>query len=122
VQTASWFTYLGPGRIGISRGTPRGARAGFRLFRALCPTSEMLRRKHYSQEEYDLAILANLDPQETWEELHGLAGDAEPVLLCWERPPFIAPHNLCHRRWVAEWFERTLGHRVEEYSKAPSLI
>jgi hypothetical protein len=52
-----------------------------------------------------------------WGELHRLAvhrlaGGAEPVLLCWERPPFTAD-NWCHRRMVAAWFG--VGVALEEH-------
>jgi hypothetical protein len=52
---------------------------------------------------------------------------AEPVLLCYEVPPFTAPQpiaqaglttigrqNWCHRRLVAVWFQETLGIEVAE--------
>jgi hypothetical protein len=68
------------------------------------------------EETYDrgyVAQLAALDPQQVWDRLHALAGDHEPVLLCWERPPFTAT-NRCHRRLVAAWFRATLGHQVDE--------
>ena len=59
-------------------------------------------------------ILAGLDPQRTYDELVALMAPAEPVLLCYEVPPFSAPQpipqaglttigrqNWCHRRLVA---------------------
>jgi hypothetical protein len=72
-------------------------------------------------------ILAGLNPRATWDQLHALAGGAEPVLLCFERPPFRYPDNLCHRRRVADWFEKELGEIVPEYDPAegdghPKLI
>ena len=59
------------------------------------------------------AILDRLDPREQWELLHAKAGGAEPVLLCWERPP-LDDRNFCHRRLVAAWFEQHLGVEVPE--------
>jgi hypothetical protein len=56
-------------------------------------------------------ILDALDPQATWDRLHELAGEAEPVLLCWERPLFRMPGNWCHRRLVAGWFAATWATR-----------
>ena len=72
-------------------------------------------------------ILAGLDPQRTYDELVALMAPAEPVLLCYEVPPFTAPQpipqaglttigrqNLCHRRLVAMWFQEILGIEVTE--------
>lgn len=115
MKTASWFTVgAALGRIGISRGTPRNVFGGYRLFKALAPHGHMLRMERAEYEVEFQKILGALDPQQTWDRLHELAGDAEPVLLCFEKPPFTAT-NWCHRRMVAEWFEKTLGHEVPEY-------
>lgn len=69
-------------------------------------------------QRFDAEILAPLDPADTWNELHRLTAPYEPVLLCWERPPVAASevlgHDFCHRRIVAEWFERELGMVVDE--------
>jgi len=101
MKTASYFTYFGPGRVGISRGNPRGL-SGYRIYRALAPWRYML---DLSEAEYrDIyfdEILAHLDPAKVVADLEALAGDHEPVLLCFERPPFT-PTNWCHRRMVAE--------------------
>jgi hypothetical protein len=114
MKTASWFTWRGPGRIGISVGTPRGVVGGYRLFRPLNPTRPMLTMERSEYEARYAAILADLDARTTWDQLHALAGDAEPVLLCFERPPF-SPTNSCHRRLVADWFKFELGEGVPEY-------
>jgi len=39
-------------------------------------------------------ILAGLDPQRTYDELVALMAPAEPVLLCYEVPPFTAPQPI----------------------------
>lgn len=59
------------------------------------------------------AQLGTLSPNDIWAELHRLAGDAEPVLQCFEKPP-LDECNFCHRRMVAEWFEKSLGVTVPE--------
>ncbi|EJP0602850.1 hypothetical protein NVB42_001978 [Salmonella enterica] len=59
---------------------------------------------------YERDILAKLNPEQTWNELHLLMGNVEPVLLCWEKPG-----EFCHRQLVARWFRRELGIAVEEY-------
>ena len=47
-----------------------------------------------------------------------LAGDSEPVLLCFERPPINAD-NWCHRRMVTEPFGETLSLEVPELELEP---
>jgi hypothetical protein len=115
MKTASFRTYTGPGRISIARYAPRNTPAGFRIFKALAPgpwfnsvTGEEYVRR------YTVEVLGRLDPQETWDKLRRLAAPHEPVLLCWEVPPFTAD-NWCHRRMVAEWFRDSLGHEVAEF-------
>lgn len=114
--TASWFTWNGPGRVGISLGVPRGTSAGYRIFKALAPSRDMLRiedQAEYRQRYFD-EILLPLDPVETYDQLRRLAGgDYPPVLLCWERPPWT-DSNWCHRRMAAEWFQEHLGFEVPE--------
>ena len=117
MKTASYFTYRGPGRIGISVGNPRGIPAGYRMYKALAPRRDML---HLSQDEYrDIFfgdILGRLNPTQVAHDLEKLAAGDEPVLLCFEKPPFTVS-NFCHRRMVAEWFKDTLGLNVPEYKQ-----
>lgn len=113
MKTACFFTYDGPGRISIARWAPKGF-SGLPVYRPLNPEADMLHLKN--QEAYRrryAAILARLDPATTWAQLHELASVAEPVLLCWERPPFSARH-FCHRRLVAAWLEERLQVKVPE--------
>ena len=119
MKTASFFTYTGPGRISIARYAPRGTPAGYRQYRALAPDADMLKMSQALYLPRYAAILNALDPQQVWDDLHRLAGDQEPVLLCWERPPFT-PTNWCHRRLVADWFQDRLGVAVPELGTAPS--
>ena len=113
MKTASYYSFKGPGRIGITVGTPRGI-SGLVFFRALAPHRNMLKGLTPEQyiERFD-DILRQLDPRETWDRLHELVAPLEPVLLCYERPPFTR-ENWCHRRAVADWFKATLGEVVEE--------
>ena len=115
MKTASFRTYSGPGRISIARYAPRNTPAGFRVFSALAPGRWF---NGVNREEYErlfkVEILDRLDPVRTWNVLHQLAGDGnEPVLLCWEKPPFTAS-NWCHRRIVSRWFKEMLGVLVDE--------
>ena len=120
MKTASFKTYTGPGRISIARWAPRGTPAGYRIYKALAPTREMMRMPEARYREiYFRDIVGPLDAQVVWDELHELAGGAEPVLLCWEKPPFSAS-NWCHRHMVTEWFADEIGKTVDEYYPAIS--
>ena len=118
MKTASFFTYTGPGRVSIARYAPRWTPAGFRIFKALVPTREMLSMEI---DEYSVLydeILGRLEPQATWDRLHELAGDHEPILLCYETSEQIRKgvpgKSFCHRHMVAKWFEKSLGFEVPE--------
>ena len=62
MKTASFFTYIGPGRVSIARWAPRGTPAGFRVYRPLNPTAPMLKMARADYEPLYQAILAKLDP------------------------------------------------------------
>lgn len=115
VKTASFFAYIGPGRVSIARFPPRQIPAGFRVYRGLAPGPWF---KSVDEAEYRLRYdrqLSELDPQRVWDELYALAGSAEPVLLCWERKHDLeAGRTFCHRRIVAAWFAATMKHDVAE--------
>ena len=127
VKTSSFRTYTGPGRISIARFAPRGHPAGYPVYSKLAPGPWF---NKVSIDEYCRLygqILAGRDPQRTYDELVALTAPAEPVLLCYEVPPFSAPQpipqaglttigrqNWCHRRLVAVWFQETLGIEVAE--------
>lgn len=57
-------------------------------------------------------VLCELGAQNIWNQLHALAGDAEPVLMCWER--LRAPDEWCHRRTLAAFLERELNVVIPE--------
>jgi hypothetical protein len=100
-----------PDAIAICRGVPgwfKGAR-----YEALAPTRAMLDRAKAggTTEEFDKqydAILAKLDPKKVAKELRAMV-NGEPILLCWE-----GFNVRCHRRRVAEWFEKALRIKVAE--------
>ncbi len=113
MKTASFFTYKGPGRVSIARFAPRGTPKGFRIYKKLAPGPWF---NSVSREEYEkrfAAQLAELDPPQVVAELENLSGEAEPVLLCYESPPFTET-NWCHRRLVARWLLETMGMHVRE--------
>lgn len=117
MRTASFFTYRGPGRVSVARWAPRATPAGFRVYRPLNPTADMLKLPRERYEPLYRAILARLDPHRTADDLHRLADPREPVLPCWERPPFSGS-VWCHRRIVAAWLFGALGVAVAEREAA----
>ncbi len=117
MKTACYSTYRGPGRIGISIGNPRGIPAGYRMYKALAPRRDMLQLGQAEYREFFFRdILGLLDPAQVVRDLENLVASAEPVLMCFEKPPFT-PVNFCHRRMVADWLKDTLGLNVPEYEK-----
>jgi hypothetical protein len=119
MKTASFFTYQGPGRVSIARWAPPGHPSGYRVYRPLNPRREHMKLPPAAFDPLYREQLAGLDPRQVWEELHRLAGDAEPVLLCWEKPPFVRGEHWCHRRHVAEWLGEELGIEVAEMDGSP---
>jgi len=113
MKTASFFTFTGPGRISISRSTQHYTPVGYRVYRALAPGTWFNSVDRAEFERLYAMQLALLDARQVWNDLHALASDHQPVLLCYEKPPFTET-NWCHRRLVAAWFEAALGHRVNE--------
>ena len=120
MKTASFFTYFGPGRIAIVRGrVPVRTPGGYRIYRDLAPRWDMLTMPYDQYRTiYFSEILGSLDPVNVLEDLERLADGHEPVLLCFERPPFSAS-NWCHRRMVADWFAETLQLEVPEIKLEP---
>ena len=114
MKTASLRSYHGPGRISIARWV-RGAPAGYKVYSRLAPAEWF---NKVSPEEYCARyakILEGLDPRRTYFELGDLVAPHEPILLCWETPPFsVAAGNWCHRRLCSAWLEKTLHIRVPE--------
>lgn len=113
MKTASFFTYFGPGRISIARSTPRNSPPGYKVFKPLAPGPWFNSVPEDTYRELYFDQLGQLDPSGVAATLHALAVGAEPVLLCWEKPPFHSA-NWCHRRMVAEWFKKELGIDVPE--------
>lgn len=114
MKTASWFTKLPEDhiRIGISRGTPRGQPAGYRLFKALAPGPWFNSVSPLEYDElYKGEVLGRLDAQATFDKLREMAHPFIPVLLCFEAPN---RGQWCHRAIVSAWFEKRLGIQVPE--------
>lgn len=98
MKTACFHDYAGPGDIVIVSHGPHG----FSSAPSLIPGDHV---QSAGVAEfcmyYRRLILAELDPQEMWEQLHQLTKGAEPVLLGDKRPPF-SMQTFCQRRLIAE--------------------
>ena len=69
MKTASFKTYTGPGRISIARWAPRGTPAGYRIYKALAPTREMMRMPEGQYREiYFRDIVGPLHAQIVWDD------------------------------------------------------
>lgn len=114
MKTASFFRYSGPGRVSIARRQPPRF-APCPNYPALAPPATWSNLDRPEIEGRYAALLARLDARAVWADLHKLAGNAEPHILCWEWKPDTWP--LCHRRLVAQWSEDQLGERVPEWGQ-----
>ena len=114
MKTGSIFTARGPGVIAISLKLPKHLDGKLKRFERLAPLSFMLRmeKTRYCR-TYFGRVLHDLDPLETWNRLHDLTDGHEPIICCYERPPWTEK-NWCHRRMVAAWFRDKLGEVVDE--------
>lgn len=86
-------------------------------YHQLAPTIDMLTMDYARYRPHYDRLLAALDPSQVWRQLHVLSV-REPVLLCYEKPPFDTSH-FCHRRFVADWFAEHLGVEVDEWQAEP---
>ena len=76
MKTASYFTFSGPGGIGISIGEPRRVTISCGFYKALAPRHEMLRMPYHTYRDlYFREILGPLDPRQVVEDLQRLAGE-----------------------------------------------
>ena len=116
IYTSSWFTPLPPEvqRIGISRGTPRNMKAGFRVYRELAPGNYFKSATIYNYRDQYMAGLLAMDPIAVRDRILGLQGDAEHcALLCYEHPQ--KEDDWCHRGYVAAWLFDNLKEVVCEW-------
>ena len=76
-----------------------------------------LSRELYTKEFHRL-VLADLDPREVYDAI--VAEYTENVtLMCFEK--LENPGDFCHRRIVAEWFEKQLDIKVPEWKRAATI-
>ncbi|MNE84045.1 hypothetical protein D3C80_1809130 [compost metagenome] len=110
MKTSNFWNYTGEHAVSIA-GYPPNFYKG-RQYKKLAPKYWFF--KKYKEdgdidfyiEHYYKEVLDKLDAREVYEELGENA-----VLLCWEN---VFKGEFCHRRIVAEWFERELGIIVPE--------
>ena len=98
------------GAICISQGVPKYA-DNIPQYKPLAPSWAMQKLPITPYAEAFKAQLARLDPQECWLDLQKLAGEAEPIILCYEKPV-----DHCHRHLVATWFEKNLNVVIPEFT------
>ncbi|MGU9981480.1 hypothetical protein ACJ4V0_15705 [Phreatobacter sp. HK31-P] len=115
IVTSWWYGKLPPDhlKIGISRGTPRGMAAGYRLFKILAPgvwfnsvPADEYRKRYFDE------TLGPLDPAKTVSDIEGMAQGRTAVLVCYESP--LKPEEWCHRGYVSAWLHDKLGLEVPE--------
>lgn len=118
ILTASWFTpiLVNHVRVGISRGTPRGMAAGYRLFKALAPGQWFHSTDAAGYLDlYRSEILEPLDPSETLQKILQLSRGHTPILTCYESAAKInAGETYCHRNIAGQWLADRLGIEVLE--------
>ena len=116
--TSSFYQFKGAGRIGISRGTPRGVPAGFRKYAPLAPGDWFHDTTDHAEfRDRYFAQLDKLDPARVIADLHRLAGDcAVPTLLCFCQ--LGKPGAWCHRTMCAEWITDRTGLTCVELNPA----
>jgi hypothetical protein len=114
MKTGSWQIPVPAGhiKIGISRGSPRGHAAGFKLYKVLAPGpwfNSVSPAEYYRL--YKVDILAPLDPAKIVTAILDRAAGHIPVLCCFERPN---GREWCHRAMAAEWLAAHLKEPVPE--------
>lgn len=117
IKTGSWSAKAPEGhiKIGISRGSPRGHAAGYRLYKTLAPGAWFNSVTPDVYLERYGEILEALDPETVVSQIEALAGDKTPVLCCFEAAAKINEGSTwCHRSIAAAWLEARLGIKVEE--------
>lgn len=123
IFTSSWHDYKGTGRIGICRGNPRGQPAGYRMYKALAPTWDIMnntKNQAEYRERFFAEVLGPLDPRQVLTDIAKLANGETPFLLCFEKIP-LHDNNWCHRTMVAEWLNEHTDAEVMEWSGAKEL-
>ncbi|MDG1831273.1 MAG: DUF488 family protein [Flavobacteriaceae bacterium] len=74
-----------------------------------------LKKKKISEEKF-LSLyndqLNELDPNNVLDHLNFITGGDEPVIMC-----HCAKTKFCHRHLIADWLEKNLEIKIEEFNK-----
>lgn len=103
------------GAISIAIGKPRYIKLEKEI-KELAPTWGLLqdfRNNKINEAQYIERFnkqLSRLDPADIYERIKILAGDNEAVIMC-----HCNKQSFCHRHLVAEWLEKELDIKIEEY-------
>lgn len=93
-------------------------------YKVLAPPWKLVEQAHkgMSREDYTDAfyvqVLQNLDPRAEYDLLTQKFSD-DVTLMCFEK--LENPGDFCHRRIVADWFEISLGVKVLEWVRPPTI-
>lgn len=72
--------------------------------------------KEVYYKEFHRMVLDLLDPREVYDAIIEEYGD-DVTLMCFEK--LESPGDFCHRRLVADWFEKHLNVEVPEWTAPP---
>lgn len=111
IFTSSWNEYKGEGRVAICQGRPRGQPAGYKFYKPLAPSWDIIKNSENIAEyrpRYQAEILDQLDPLQVLKDLQEKAQGHTPVLMCFEVTP-LHDLNFCHRTMAAEWLAEHTG-------------
>ena len=74
-----------------------------------------MKKKNISEEKFISLYneqLNELNPKNVLDHLESITGSYEPVLMC-----HCAKTKFCHRHLVADWLEKNLKIKIEEFNK-----
>jgi hypothetical protein len=111
IFTSSWSEYQGVGRVAICQGRPRGQPAGYKFYKPLAPSWDIIKTTNSISEyrpRYHAEILAALDPHQVLADIIKMAQGHPPVLMCFEVTP-LHDNNFCHRTMAAVWLAKHTG-------------
>jgi len=88
-------------------------------YKGLAPNYKLInsfKKKKISEEKFISLYnnqLSELNPQNVLDHLESITGDHEPVIMC-----HCAKTKFCHRHLAADWLEKNLKIKIEEFNKA----
>ena len=87
-------------------------------YKSLAPNYKLLnslKKKKISEEKFISLYndqLNELVPKNVLDHLDSITGSDEPVIMC-----HCAKTKFCHRHLVADWLEKNIGIKIEEFNK-----